>query len=80
MAIYRQTIIKDGTTVWCLLSPANIFEALKIAWYMLRHQDRMAALVGVTQSFLDKSCKRIVVDEEQGSFDKILETATSEQQ
>lgn len=50
MAKYRQLIVRDGTG-WHLMSPSNPWEALRIAWLLWRHPDRVAALVGVKQEY-----------------------------
>ena len=50
MATYRQLIAHDGTG-WHLMSPSNVWEALRIAWLLWRHPDRVAALVGVSQEY-----------------------------
>ena len=46
MAKYRQLIV-EGDTGWCLMSPSNPWEAIRLAWMLWRHPDRVAALVGV---------------------------------
>lgn len=51
MAKYRQLISPDGAG-WRLMSPSNPWEALRIAWMLWRHPDRVAALVGVTQEYM----------------------------
>ena len=62
MAKYRQLIVQDGTG-WYLMNPRNAWEALRIAWMLWRHPDRVAALVGVKQEFMLASCKRETVSE-----------------
>lgn len=51
MALYRQLMV-EGKTGWCLMNPSNPWAALKLAWLLWRHPDRVAALVGVEQEFL----------------------------
>jgi hypothetical protein len=50
MAKYRQLIV-EGDTGWHLMSPTNAWEALRLAWLLWRHPDRVAALVGVKQEY-----------------------------
>lgn len=50
MAKYRQLLVQDGTG-WHLMSPSSPWEALRIAWMLWRHPDRVAALVGVKQEY-----------------------------
>ena len=57
MARYRQLLIHDGTS-WCLMSPSNALEAVRIAWMLWRHPERVAALVGVPQEFMDQKLTR----------------------
>ena len=50
MGKYRQLII-EGADGWHLMSPSNPWEALRIAWMLWRHPNKVAALVGVTQEY-----------------------------
>ena len=50
MAKYRQLLIR-GEVGWYLMSPSNPWEAIRIAWMLWRHPDRVAALVGVEKEF-----------------------------
>ena len=50
MERYRQLIVQDGNG-WHLMSPSNPWEALRIAWMLWRHPDRVAALAGVKQEY-----------------------------
>ncbi len=52
MARYRR-FVSQGGTVWCLMSPRNPWEALRIAWMMWRYPDQIAALVGVPDDFVN---------------------------
>ena len=58
MARYRQLMI-EGETGWHLMSPRNPWEALRIAWMLWRHPDKVAALVGVNQEYFLAHCKPI---------------------
>lgn len=51
MARYRQLMVQDDTG-WHLMSPSNAWEALRIAWMLWRHPDRVAVLVGVKNEFM----------------------------
>lgn len=57
MARYRQLVVQ-GENGWYLMSPRTLWEALRIAWMLWRHPDRVAALVGVKQEFMLKHCTR----------------------
>jgi hypothetical protein len=50
MAKYRQLTVQDGTC-WSLMIPTNAWEALRIAWMLWRHPDRVAVLVGVKKEY-----------------------------
>lgn len=50
MARYRTLSIQPPIR-WCLLSPSTPWEAVKLAWYLWRHPDRVACLVGVPQKW-----------------------------
>jgi hypothetical protein len=49
--LIRQSTDDDGNIGWHLMSPSNPWEALRIAWMLWRHPDRVAALVGVNEEY-----------------------------
>lgn len=71
MAKYRQLMIqgKDG---WHLMSPSNPLEALRIAWMMWRHPDKVAALVGVKQEFMLAHCKPLGAPIAEERYEELL--------
>ena len=56
MAKYTQIMVQ-GDTGWYLMNPRNPWEALRIAWMLWRHPDKVSALVGVKQAFILTECK-----------------------
>lgn len=50
MANYR-TVFTDEETEWCLVSPKNLFEVIKLAWYIWKYPDKSAVFMGIDKSY-----------------------------
>ncbi len=51
MAHYRKFGRQEGTE-WLLMTPQSLWEALRMAWMLWRHPDRVAILVGTPTGWL----------------------------
>ena len=51
MAKFKQLMV-EGEVGWCLMSPSNLWEAMRIAWLLWRYPEKVAALVGVNQEYI----------------------------
>lgn len=57
MAEYRKLML-EGKDGFYLCNPSNLWEAIKLAWYMWRQPDKVAALIGLKEYWIKQNCEK----------------------
>ena len=58
MANYRR-LGTQNTTDWLLMSPQNLWEALRMVWMLWRHPNKAAILIGSPAGWIDAHARPV---------------------